>query len=187
METNLIDYLNQITVRGTKNQIVKGGFYDPRNINLKRTEYLLYKRNVIIGSTKIPVEKYYDKELGEASINATQKDIETARQVRRKNLEEKFELILQEPKNLSKLVEYAEEIAKDGYYEIAEEILGKVLNPNKPDPNHCYLLARINIEKAELVKRNKKLQLKYNKLAKKLFPKLFESKNGFTFRLVSHL
>ena len=168
MVLKLDDYLNRITSQGIKNQIITGGPYDPSSLSLKRTEYILYQGNVVIGATDIPIEKYYDKDLGEASLKATEKDIETARRVRKEKLEDQFIELLKAPNDVQKLLNYAKEIINDRYYEIAQEISGRALSLYPNNPLVYHLLSRINIDLSHVTKKRKSISLMHSKLAEEL-------------------
>ena len=172
MDEQLTEYLEDILTQAKNNPIILGGRYDPRNISLDRTEYVIHKGRVVIGNIKNG-DEYFDFELGEISKIATDGDIEKARKVRRRNLENKFHELLDKTENIQLLQDYAKSISYDSYYELAEEIVGKVLILHPQNIYSYHILSRMNVDRARVQKDKGKRQY-YFSIAESLTERCLE-------------
>lgn len=143
-KTSLDAYLKELTLKGSQNPLTLGGIYDPKVIPLTRLIYGFYEDKIFMGAPK---------------------DVPEARKKRRKTLEKKFEELIKNPSDVSRLVDYAEAISDDGYFEIAQSLIGKAILLDPRNPQIYHLLSKINLELAEICKRNKRLSLKYSQKA----------------------
>jgi len=160
---SLEGYISYITEKGSKNVPIPGGDYDPRNLRLNRQNYGFNEGALAVG---------------------TEENVPEAREQRKKILEEKFEGLVQDPQNILKLADYAEEIWWDGYPEIAQEALGRVLSLYPRDPNAYHLLSRINLSIGAKCKKKKELASTYLQLAEQLAERGLELVDDFAGNLV---
>lgn len=119
------EYIEDIILRGKQNSISINGVYDPNQLDLDRQNYGYINNQIVLGVNE---------------------NVANARESRRKDLAEKYLQLVKSPNSISLLVDYAKEMWNDKYYDIAQELLGRVLQIH-PQNTYClHILSRINLE-----------------------------------------
>ncbi len=113
--------------------------HHPRNLALNRVKYGYVEGSYVVGA-------------GQEDPNVREEEREYLSGLARKAEEDSSE---------ENLVNYAERLAANGYYELAENMLGYLLTQNPSSLLICHFLSRLNLDRGHIQTRKKR--------AKKMF------------------